>query len=54
MPAARKIDGGSEPVALVLGWGASLDAVCGSLPGSFGEIWKVSAESLAYPDAELG
>jgi electron transfer flavoprotein alpha subunit len=30
-----------------------LDAVCESLRASFGEVWKIANESLAYPNAEL-
>ena len=51
--AARKIDSTSSPTAVVTGWGADLDAVCGALRASYGEVWKVSKEPLAYPNAEL-
>ena len=51
--AAKKIDPAASPVAVVTGWGAELDAVCESLCASYGEVWKVSHEALAYPNAEL-
>ena len=51
--AAKKIDANASPTAIVTGWGADLDAVCGSLCSSFGEIWKVANPNLAYPNAEL-
>jgi electron transfer flavoprotein alpha subunit len=51
--AARKIDAAQSPTAVVTGWGADCDAVCESLRASFGEVWKIANESLAYPNAEL-
>src|ERR1017187_2464758 len=51
--AAKKIDAAQSPAAVVTGWGADCDAVCDSLRASFGEVWKVANESLAYPNAEL-
>jgi len=51
--AARKMDATGSPAAVVTGWGADLDAVCESLRASFGEVWKIANESLAYPNAEL-
>jgi len=51
--AARKIDAAQAPVAVVTGWGGELDAVCESLCGGFGEVWKIGHEVLAYPNAEL-
>ena len=53
LAAAKKIDATQAPTAVVTGWGAGLDAVCESLRGSFGEVWKIAQESLAYPNAEL-
>ena len=53
LAAATKIDSAQPPMAIVTGWGAGLDAVCESLRDSYGEIWKVANESLAYPNAEL-
>jgi electron transfer flavoprotein alpha subunit len=51
--AARKIDAASSPTAIVSGWGPDLDAVCKSLSASYGEIWKIANQALAYPNAEL-
>jgi electron transfer flavoprotein alpha subunit len=51
--AARKIDAAQPPTAIVTGWGADLDAVCDSLQTTYGEIWKVANEALAYPNAEI-
>jgi electron transfer flavoprotein alpha subunit len=51
--AARKIDAAQSPAAVVTGWGADCDAVCETLRASFGEVWKIANESLAYPNAEL-
>ena len=53
LAAAKKIDAGASPAALVTGWGAELDSVCEILRGSYAEVWKVASESLAYPNAEL-
>ena len=51
--AARKIDAGASPTAIVTGWGAELDSVCDALRGSYAEVWKIANEALAYPNAEL-
>ncbi len=51
--AARKIDGAQSPTAIAAGWGVGLDAVCDSLRASYGEVWKVANEALAYPNAEV-
>jgi electron transfer flavoprotein alpha subunit len=51
--AARQIDGGQAPTAIVSGKAADVDAACERLNGSYGEIWKIAADALAYPDAEL-
>ncbi len=53
LAAARKIDAAQSPTAVVTGWGPDLDAACKALRGGFQEIWKVSGEALAYPNAEL-
>jgi electron transfer flavoprotein alpha subunit len=50
---ARKIDPATPPTAIVTGWGAGLDGACNSLLSSYGEIWKVANEALAYPNAEI-
>ena len=51
--AAGKIDGAQFTTAVVTGWGADLDAVCETLRASYGEVWKIANEALAYPNAEL-
>src|SRR5271167_4818740 len=51
--AAKKIDATAVPTAILTGWGPDLDTACSSLSSSFGEIWKVANEALAYPNAEL-
>jgi electron transfer flavoprotein alpha subunit len=51
--AARKIDAGANPVALVTGWGEELDSVCDALRLSYAEVWKIASEDLAYPNSEL-
>jgi electron transfer flavoprotein alpha subunit len=51
--AARKIDAGANPVALLTGWGEELDSVCDALRLSYAEVWKIASEDLAYPNAEL-
>ena len=51
--AANKLGVAAAPTAIVTGWGADLDAVCSTLRASYGEIWKISHEALAYPNAEL-
>jgi electron transfer flavoprotein alpha subunit len=51
--AARNIDAAASPTAVVAGSGAELEAVCAALRTSYSEIWKVSNEALAYPNAEL-
>ncbi len=51
--AARKIDPAQPCTAVVTGWGAELDKVCDSLRTTCAEIWKISKQPLAYPNAEL-
>lgn len=51
--AAKSIDVTSSPTAILTGSGADLDAACNSLCSSYGVIWKVANEALAYPNAEL-
>jgi electron transfer flavoprotein alpha subunit len=53
LAAARNIDAAQSPTALVTGWDAELDTVSGALTASCGEVWKIAAEALAYPNAEL-
>jgi electron transfer flavoprotein alpha subunit len=51
--AAKKFDANASLVAIVSGSGAGLDAVCETVRSSFGEVWKIANEALAYPNAEL-
>ena len=51
--AAKKIDPTASPTALLTGWGADLNAACSALRASYAEIWTISNEALAYPNAEL-
>lgn len=51
--AAKRIDRAAEPVAIVTGCGADLDAACDALRGSYEQVWKASSEALAHPNAEL-
>jgi len=51
--AARAIDPASSPTAILTGWGPDFDLACKSLASTFGEIWKLSNQALAYPNAEL-
>jgi electron transfer flavoprotein alpha subunit len=53
LAAAKKIDPAALPTAVATGTGAELDAVCEILRASYGEVWKIANESLAYPNAEL-
>ena len=51
--AAKKIDPAASPTALLTGWGADLAAACNAVRASYAEIWTISNEALAYPNAEL-
>jgi electron transfer flavoprotein alpha subunit len=51
--AAKELDAASAPTAIVVGSGAELDTVCAAVPAGFAEVWKISAEVFAYPNAEL-
>ena len=51
--AAKKIDPTASPTALLTGWGADLNASCDAVRASYAEIWTISNEALAYPNAEL-
>jgi electron transfer flavoprotein alpha subunit len=50
--AAKKIDA-AAPTAVLTGWGTDVDAVSSALCASYGEVWKIANEALAYPNAEL-
>ena len=51
--AARKVDPVGSAVAIVVGRAPDIHAVCAALRNSYSEIWIVSNEALAYPNAEL-
>lgn len=51
--AARRIDPDQAPVALVTGCGPGLDSVCDALRAWYGEVWKIGADALSYPNAEV-
>ena len=51
--AAKKFDPSGVPTGIVIGSGPELDKVCEGLKASYGEVWKIASESLAYPNAEL-
>lgn len=51
--AARTIDAGGSPVALVAGCGQEVDSVCDALRSSYPEVWRITNEAFAYPNAEL-
>jgi len=51
--AAKKIDAAASPTAIVTGSGAELDSACTALQNSYAEVWKISNDALAHPNAEL-
>jgi len=51
--AARAIDPTAAPTAVLTGWGPDFDLACKSLASSYAEIWKISNQAFAYPNAEL-
>ena len=51
--AAKRIDPAAPPTAILTGSGPDLDAACKNLCAVYAEIWKISNEDLAYPNAEL-
>jgi len=51
--AAKKIDPTTSPAAVLTGSGSDLERACDSLRASYAEVWKVSNDALAYPNAEL-
>jgi len=51
--AAKRIDPAASPTAILTGSGPDLDAACKNLGAVYAEIWKISNEDLAYPNAEL-
>ena len=53
LAAARKIAPAASVTAVITGFGGSIDDVCKTLASFYDEVWKVSNEALAYPNAEL-
>jgi len=53
LAAAKQIDGNSAPTAILSGFGSNLDTACNSVRSLCAETWKISNESLSYPNAEL-
>src|SRR5271167_2612073 len=51
--AAKKVNPAASLTAIVTGSGTELDAVCETLRASYGEVWKIANQDLAYPNAEL-
>ena len=51
--AARKIDPAATPTAILTGGGAEVDVACNAVGASYPEIWKITNDALAYPNAEL-
>jgi electron transfer flavoprotein alpha subunit len=51
--AAAKIDGSTPPIAIVAGWGSALDALCTTAAAFFPDVWKITNESLSYPNSEI-
>ncbi len=51
--AAKKIDPAANTTAIVAGSGAEVDSVCKTVATTFPEVWKLTNEGLAYPNAEL-
>ena len=49
--AAKQIAPDASPTAVVVGSG--IDALCGEVAASYGEVWKVDNEAFAYPNAEV-
>ncbi|MDJ0889466.1 MAG: electron transfer flavoprotein subunit alpha/FixB family protein [Desulfobacterales bacterium] len=53
LAAAKKIDAGASPTAIVVGAPDGLDDVCAKAAAGYAEVWKVASDALAYPDAEI-
>jgi len=51
--AARKIDSGAHPIAIVAGDGAQLDQVCAEAAKTYAQVWKLNHPAFAYPNAEV-
>ena len=51
--AAKRVDPSAAPTAIVVGSGAQLENSCAEVQKVYPEVWKVSNDALAYPNAEL-
>ena len=51
--AAKQIDPSAAPTAIVVGSGAQLENICAEVQKLYPEVWKISNDALAYPNAEL-
>jgi electron transfer flavoprotein alpha subunit len=50
--AVKKMDAQATAVAVVMGAGSDPDKACQEVAGGFHEVWKITRDALAYPDAE--
>ncbi|HUK46972.1 MAG TPA: electron transfer flavoprotein subunit alpha/FixB family protein [Terriglobales bacterium] len=53
LAAARQIDPAAPVTAIVSGAGSDLETACTTVCASYKEVWKISYDVLAYPNAEL-
>ncbi|MDJ0669364.1 MAG: electron transfer flavoprotein subunit alpha/FixB family protein, partial [Desulfobacterales bacterium] len=53
LAAAKKIDPGANPTALIVGAPDGLDDVCRQAGAGYAEVWKVASDALGHPDAEI-
>lgn len=53
LAAAKRIEANTSATAILSGSGPDLEAACSAVRPLYGEIWRVSNEALAYPNAEL-
>jgi len=51
--AAKALDADASVTAIVIGSGADLEAVCSDVAATYGEVWKVDDDALAYPNGEI-
>jgi electron transfer flavoprotein alpha subunit len=51
--AAKRVDPSAAPTAIVVGSGAQLENICAEVQKIYPEVWKISNDALAYPNAEL-
>jgi len=51
--AAKALDPDASVTAIAMGSGDDLEAVCSDVAATYGEVWKIDNEALAYPNAEI-